>query len=262
MVSERNDHDIDVKPLSFITMYKWEDESWTSVKLSASYLQNDQVEATPYFLIPSSKGKFSVYIECEGFQAVKSIGGKADGCWGGLIAYNRKKDGWQARASAGTVLSNYRSTTTVINGHPDCEVNDCKFKPDRGVESDLICSFHLEAEDDSYWALQAPPIQKSSDYNYVVSYGGYTEKSIEWGSVSISIDEVNQTASASPWRGRARKLAILQETAVPPPLPPGGVMDYRLGNREGDQTGTSERGLLKKLPLPKWDLQRSRSPLD
>lgn len=223
-------------------LFKWEDESWSTVNLSAAYLKNDRSEAIPYFLIPSSKGSFSVYIECEGFQAVKHIGGTADGCWCGLVAYDRSKDGWAARMYAGCTITNYRASSSVVGGHPDAELNDCKFRPERCVESDFSCSFHMECEDDGYWALQAPPIQKSNDYNYIVSYGNYTEKVLEWGTVSISIDEVNSngTASARTLRGRPRKPVVLQETVVPPPLTPRGAMGNLPGNQESSQTGYGE----------------------
>lgn len=247
-----NSHDIDVKSLSLIRLFKWEDESWTSVNLSANYLKNDRVEATPYFLIPSNKGKYSVYIECEGFQAVKSIGGQADGCWTGLIAYDRSKEGWQARTYTATAITNYKASSTTVGGHPDSELNDCKFRQERMVESDFSCSFHLECDGDGYWALQAPPVQKSSDYNYVVSYANYTEKRLEWGSVSISIDEVNETASPSAWKGKPRnrdlvakpdptslkeELESWQTTINSASSPPSGLADRSPGNQGLDQSG-------------------------
>nr|UYL94434.1 MAG: ORF5 [Aeschynomene indica solemo-like virus 1] len=144
---------------------------------------------------------------------------------------------------SGTVISNYYASVSTVGGHPDCELNDCKFKPERCVESDFSCSFHLESDADSYWVLQAPPVQKSNDFNYIVSYGNYTEKVLEWGSVSISIDEINETASPSTWRGRARKTMV--PTKVPPrldpslagPPPPGGTVVRRTRKQESGQTG-------------------------
>nr|UCR98709.1 P3-P5 fusion protein [Strawberry polerovirus 1] len=187
----RNDQNIDVKSLNSIRLWKWENESWTDTVLTANYSKNDRVEAIPYFLVPVAKGTHRVYIECEGDYGVKSIGGKADGCWGGIICFDSKKDGWMARPYSSCKMTNYKARTTFVCGHPDAELNGCKFPKERGVESDCQISFHLEVEDDGYFAMQPPPIQKSHEYNYDTSYAAYTDKNMEWGSISISIDEVD-----------------------------------------------------------------------
>lgn len=202
ITTAQNDQDIDVRGLNSIRMFKWEDESWTTVTLSANFSQNDRISATPYFLIPCYIGTYDVYIECQGDQAVKSIGGKADGCWGGIIAYDTTKAGWQARTYSGCSMQNYKESRTDVCGHPDVDLNGCKFKANRAVECDYYCSFRLVVETDGYWALQAPPVMKDSDFNYEVSYGGYTNKTMEWGAVSIAIDEVNN--KTVPWNQRGR----------------------------------------------------------
>lgn len=144
-------------------------------------------------------------------MAVKSIKGKADGCWAGMLAYDATKNGWSVSEYVGCKITNIQGNTTFVCGHPDVKLNDCTFKKDRGVECDFVCSFHLEADDDdSKWLLYVPPIQKSDDFNYIVSYSNYTDKWCEWGSISISIDEVNKPSSITRTRPWGRR-------TVPPP---------------------------------------------
>lgn len=173
-----------------------------------------------------------MYLECEGFQACKSIGGKADGCWNGIVAYDSTREGWMARAYSGCTISNYKATTNFVCGHPDTELNGCKFTTDRGIECDFYGSFHLDVQEDGYWALQAPPIMKSSDYNYIVSYGGFTEKNLEWGSVSISIDEINDNANSGQRRVIPDKgFQTLWPQVAPEPLD-SQRQDYKTSHSE------------------------------
>ncbi|APG75730.1 hypothetical protein 3 [Changjiang polero-like virus 1] len=187
---------IDSRPLSYVNMYKWEDEKWSTVHLTAGYSRNDGEEIQPYMVIPASKGKFRVYLECEGFMAVKSIGGKADGCWAGLMAYDSTKSGWSVSEYVGAKITNIQANTNFVCGHPDVKLNDCTFKKNRGIECDFVCSFHLDCDDeDGKWLLYPPPVQKSDDFNYIVSYSNFTDKWLEWGMISISIDEINSPSS-------------------------------------------------------------------
>lgn len=173
-------------------MFRWEDESWSTVTLSAGYAVNDRIKAQPYVIIPADEGKFAVYLEAEGFYNVKSIGGKADGCWAGFITCNPKDPGWLVNQYSGCTITNYKSSSSFVEGHPDAEVNSCSLKSGRAVEADFYCSFDLTVESGGgMWILYAPYVQKSSDHNYIVSYGNYTNKTCEFGQVSISIDEVN-----------------------------------------------------------------------
>lgn len=199
MSSAENDRDVEVRALSTIDLYKFEDENWSTVHLRAGYSTNDRVHAQPYIVFPIEKGEFDVYIECEGFQAVKSIGGKADGSWEGLIAYSTSDSGWLVSEYVGVSITKYQSSTAFVGGHPDTRLNDCSFKQDRAVECDIVCSFRLSADsDNAKWLLYAPWIQKASEYNYIVSYGAYTEKTCELGSISVNIDEVNEQQGPSP----------------------------------------------------------------
>lgn len=192
IVTAQNDRNIDVRGLNYVKFWKWEDDNWTEVNLQANYAVNNSQYAEPYMIIPASKGKFHVYLECDGQMAVKSVGGKADNSWRGLIAYDTSRRMWNVGNYKGCVFENYKKTDSFVLGHPDVEVNDCKFDRARGVEADWYASFQLTCDDDEgAWILYAPPIPKDSLYNYTVSYGEYTENMCEWGAVSISIDEDN-----------------------------------------------------------------------
>nr|ULB38370.1 P5 protein [Barley virus G] len=194
-------------------MYYWHDESWSSETLSAGYVQNDSSRATPYFLIPTHVGSYKVYIECEGFQAVKAKGGANNGKMSGFITYDPKQSGWQAYSWSGCTFSNYKVTDGCVEAHPDMKVNGCSFSKGQCVEKDVVLSFDLTVSEEGYWALQAPPIEKSDDHNFIVSYGSYTEKILEWGMVSISIDEINNNdAHRVPKRNKdARELRRLAD---------------------------------------------------
>lgn len=194
--SAANDQDIDVRPLNYVRMYKWTDDQWSTVNISAGYSSNTQASATPYLIIPGQKGKFKVYLECEGFLASKSIGGKADGCWNGFICYDPSAPCWRIGEYMGCKITNVQSSQNYVSGHPDAVVNNCALQTTRAVEADFWASFDLTCEDDdAKWLLFAPPVQKASGFNYVVSYGNYTDKVLELGSVSISIDEVGSDSA-------------------------------------------------------------------
>nr|UYL94462.1 MAG: ORF5 [Guiyang Paspalum paspaloides solemo-like virus 1] len=180
-------------------MYFWKDEAWSVETLSAGYSINNRERATPFFLVPVEKGKYSVYVQCEGFKAVKAKGGSNDGRMSGFITDNSGQAGWRAYNYDGCVISNYKASNDRVQGHPDLKVNGCSFT-DQLVETDFYCSFHLEVATEGYFGVQAPPIEKSDHYNYVVSYANFTEKVMEWGSVSIAMDEVNEGAyRGSKW---------------------------------------------------------------
>lgn len=207
-------------------MYKWEDESWDTVNLSANYSFNDRVSARPYMIVPADVGTFSVYIEANGFMTVKTIGGKADGCWNGIIAYDASVSGWDVGNYKRCTISNFKTSMRFVCGHPDVELNGCKFSGNRGVECDWIASFELHCDDDEGgWVLYAPPIQKDSTFNYVVSYANYTDKTCEWGSVSISIDEENSKSDSLNVRRSKRGYELRSRERQPvnqtPPDYPG-----------------------------------------
>lgn len=217
-----NNEFLDVGPLNNVSMYFWKDEAWSVETLSAGYNLNNRDRATPFFCVPVEKGKYSVYIQCEGFKAVKAKGGSNDGRMNGFITDNSSQMGWRAYNYDGCVISNYKASNDRVLGHPDLKVNGCSFS-DQLVETDFYCSFHLEVATEGYFAIQAPPIEKDDHYNYVVSYANYTEKIMEWGSVSIAMDEVNEGAyRGSKWDKTApvnarlsRQISAISEVYTP-----------------------------------------------
>nr|UYL94429.1 MAG: ORF5 [Chickpea chlorotic stunt virus] len=242
-------------------MWKWEDDNWMEVNLQANYAVNNSQYAEPYTIIPASKGKFHVYLECDGQMAVKSVGGKADNSWRGLIAYDTSRRMWNVGNYKGCVIENYKKTDSFVLGHPDVEVNDCKFDKARGVEADWYASFQLTCDDDEgAWILYAPPIPKDSLYNYTVSYGEYTENMCEWGAVSISIDEDNNSTGnevrVKPSRGRQMCWAEPEGKLEEQPLETNEVKIISIGkeNPAANPTDSSEvRGELN------YSLERSDS---
>jgi hypothetical protein len=194
-----NSEYLDVGPLENVTMYLWKDESWSIEQLSAGYRVNNRERAIPFVLFPVDKGKYSVFIQCEGFKAVKAKGGTNDGKMSGFLCDNANLAGWRAYAYSGCTISNYRTSDSNVPGHPDMKVNGGSFT-DQLVERDFSCSFHLEVPQQGYFGLEAPPIEKSDHFNFVVSCANFTDKILEWGSISVAIDEVNDGAySRSKW---------------------------------------------------------------
>lgn len=203
--------------LSKVSLYRWEDEQWTVSDFEAYWSENRTAYATACIEIPVSKGNHSVYIECEGFQPVKALTAPNDGKMSGLVAYNPARDGWSAYPRQGCTISNYRATDKKVFGHPELEINNCKFTSNQVVERDFFCSFHLECTTDSaIFVLQAPPLEKLDTYNYIVSYGDYSEKELEFGAISISIDEVNTDASGATPKG-IRRLTTARRIAISRP---------------------------------------------
>jgi len=233
-------------------MYCWEDEQWKKVHLTANYAANDRASAQPYVIIPARKGHFKVYMECEGFQAVKSIKGKADGSWCGMIAYDTTQSSWMVNEYIGCKITDFRSTTTWVCGHPDVKLNDCQFKPNRGVECDYFCSFDLVCDDDdSKWVIYAPRIQKDSDFNYVVSYANFTDKRMEWGGVSISIDEVND--EEAPKKARLGRREHLLANARPTKVGrhvEGKPLELNPSTEEPVETPSPEKQPEEQIPDP------------
>lgn len=186
-------------------MYKWENERWDTISLQANYSRNDRRCAEPYMVVPADKGKFHVYIECDGEFVVKHIGGDIDGSWLGNVAYDKSQRGWTVGEYKGCKIENLQNNTIFVPGHPDATMNGKHFDVNRVVEADWFASFHLTCDDDEGgWLLYPPPIQKDSSYNYTVSYGNYTEKYCEWGAISISIDEDDENGNV-PNRGVPRR---------------------------------------------------------
>lgn len=254
-------------------MFKWSDEKWETVNLQANYSQNNRVQAIPYMVIPAEKGTFKIYLEADGMHAVKTKGGKADGSWNGIIAYDTGAQGWAVGNYKGCTITNYQTSNDYVQGHPDVKLNGCSFTSNRAVECDWYASFHMECDDDDgAWTLYSPPIQKSSDYNYAVSYANFTDKACEWGAVSISIDEVNDTMVSletsairqeERQRKRALRLALTEQDYVKTQEPKKENFEeaYSLTVKTGDQPRSRESTLKDPdspptIPPDNWSINQ------
>lgn len=182
---------IAVKAMNDQSFQYIENETSEQRTVKAWWNSNNSVQAQAAFIFPIPAGEYSVNISCEGLQSVDHIGGNRDGYWIGLIAYqNQSGDYWGVGNYVGCDITNLLGTNTWRPGHEDLELNGCKFTDGQIVERDAVISFHVKARGaDPKFYLMAPKTMKSDKYNYVVSYGGYTDKRMEFGSISVTVDE-------------------------------------------------------------------------
>lgn len=199
ILSSGNDQYIDIGSLSAVELFRWENENWATVQISSSFYTNNRRYAIPQMHIPCYPGEYSVYVECEGFQSTKHTDGKELGSMIGFIAYEPSRQSWYVASGEGNEITRYAKSVNDVLGASELKVNGCEFKTRRYVERDASMSFHLKVTKESTWSLVAPAIEKADGYNYLVSYGSRTWKSMEFGSVSITIVE-------SPQSGHSPKL--------------------------------------------------------
>lgn len=173
-----------------------ENEKCETKVIDSFWSTNNNVSAQAAFVYPMPEGSYSVNISCEGFQSVDHIGGNEDGYWIGLIAYsNSTGDNWGVGNYKGCTFKNFLATNTWRPGHKDLKLNDCQFTDGQIVERDAVMSFHVDATGtDACFYLMAPKTMKTDKYNYVVSYGGYTNKRMEFGTISVTCDEADVEA--------------------------------------------------------------------
>jgi len=174
-----------------------ENEKSETKVIDAFWNSNNNVSAQAAFMFPMPEGSYSVNISCEGLQSVDHIGGNEDGYWIGLIAYsNSTGDNWGVGNYKGCEFKNLLITNTWRPGHKDLKLNDCQFTDGQIVERDAVISFHVDASGkDASFYLMAPKTMKTDKYNYVVSYGGYTNKRMEFGTISVTCDESDVEAT-------------------------------------------------------------------
>lgn len=200
-----------------------ENEKCESKVIDSFWSTNNNVSAQAAFVFPVPEGSYSVNISCEGFQSVDHIGGNEDGYWIGLIAYsNSSGDNWGIGNYKGCSFKNFLATNTWRPGHKDLKLNDCQFTDGQIVERDGVISFHVDATGtDACFYLAAPKTMKTDKYNYVVSYGGYTNKRMEFGTISVTFDESDVEAEriARHSETPARLNHILVSEAYVEPLP-------------------------------------------
>nr|UJQ88490.1 MAG: ORF5 [Bean leafroll virus] len=167
-----------------------ENANWTNVE--ARWYSNNNVKATPMFIFPVPQGKWSVEVSTEGYQPTSSTTDPNNGKCDGLIAYSDddKTDVWNVGVQKNLTISNNKADNTWKYGHPDLEINSCKFNNRQVLERDAYISFHVETTGpNASFFLVAPPVQKTARYNYAVSYGAWTDRMMEFGSVTVALDE-------------------------------------------------------------------------
>nr|AZF99034.1 orf5 [Ullucus polerovirus 1] len=167
-----------------------EDEKayYTNVN-SAVYSQNN-LQVVPMYYIDVPEGEWSVDISTEGYQASSSTSDPNRGKSDGFIAYSNDSDGiWNVGQAENIEISKLWNENTYREAHPDLEVNGCHFRDHQLIERDATISFHASAKSNARFFLIGPPIQKQEKYNYTISYGEWTDRSLELGLISVVLDE-------------------------------------------------------------------------
>jgi len=143
------------------------------------------------YIFPVPSGKWSVEVSTEGYQATSSTTDPHKGKVDGLIAYSDDQDkGWNVGEYSNVAITNNKADNTWKYGHPNLEINSCHFNNRQCLERDAVLSFHVETTgDNAAFFVVGPSVQKQSKYNYAVSYGEWTDRDMELGLVSVSLDE-------------------------------------------------------------------------
>jgi hypothetical protein len=180
-----------------------ENENFYWFQIAAQWYSNTNTKAVPMFVFPVPIGEWSVEISTEGYQATSSTTDPNKGRIDGLIAYDNSNEGWNIGAGSNVTITNNKADNSWKYGHPDLEINSCHFNQNQVLEKDGIISFHIKAtEKEANFFLVAPPVQKTSKYNYAVSYGAWTDRDMEFGLISVTLDEKRN--SGSPTRKSLR----------------------------------------------------------
>jgi hypothetical protein len=232
-----------------------ENEKCETKVIDSFWSTNNNVSAQAAFVYPVPEGSYSVNISCEGFQSVDHIGGNEDGYWIGLIAYsNSSGDNWGVGNYKGCSFKNFLATNTWRPGHKDLKLNDCQFTDGQIVERDAVMSFHVEATGtDACFYLMAPKTMKTDKYNYVVSYGGYTNKRMEFGTISVTCDESDVEAERITRHAETpiRSKHILVSERYEEPLPTiinQGLCDVKTPEQEQTLVDEEDRQTVSTEP--------------
>lgn len=192
----RDDQFIDVSPLKSVQMKRWEEGAWTAATLNAGYTKNDENRAIPFIDFPVQKGDYWVYVQCQGFQVVKEAVGYNKGTMLGFIAYDNSREGWYINSSTGGKLSSFRESTYVVKPGESLHVNGKTFGTTLYCEWDYLASFQLSMPSDGSFTIRAPTVEKEDPYNFVVSYSAYSNKTMELGSLTITLNPTTPTSTA------------------------------------------------------------------
>lgn len=224
-------------------------------QLRSWWYSDNSVESQAAFVFPIQEGEYSVQVTIEGLQSVDHIGGNYDGYWIGLIAYgNDVADNWGVGIYNRCTITDLVNTASWRPGHKDLQLNGCKFS-DQIVERDAIMSFKVHAQKDASFYLVAPKTKKSDNYNFVVSYGEYTDKRMEFGTISVTIDERNDEArqqwhANQPFRPGLLEISHAAATPLPTFTP---VPDANFERNEGTNPPIGNQ--VPQTAIPNLDLE-------
>jgi hypothetical protein len=181
-----------------------ENENFYWTNIDSQWYSNGSLSAVPMYVIPIPEGVWSVEITCEGEQPTMSTTEPNQGKQDGLIAYSDESgDSWNVGVYRNTKISNNKADNTWKYGHPDMVLNDCHFNNRQCLQRDGVISCHVTTSGpDASIFIVGPPVQKQARYNYAVGYGAWTERDMELGQITVTLDEHNPNSSG---RGRSTK---------------------------------------------------------
>jgi hypothetical protein len=153
------------------------------------------------FVYPVPEGIWSIEISCEGYQAASSTSDPHRGKCDGMIAYDDDSSKvWNVGQQNNVTITNNKADNDWKYGHPDLTINGDKFDQNQVVEKDGIISFHLVTTGpNASFFLVAPAVKKTAKYNFCVSYGDWTDRDMEFGMVSVVLDEHLEGARGSQY---------------------------------------------------------------
>jgi hypothetical protein len=176
----------------------WEDERWEerSVPVTSQELAG-AVSHALNFTIP--KGKYSVHIQAEGEQIVRDPKqGSDEEVWKGVITYADDNRYWTTFPFGQAQITNLALLGKVTRGSKDASINS-KQVGNYVIQRDFTSSFDLEVKaEQSGLVIEPADIQTTPKYNFVVSYGNYSWKTMEYGTLSVVFDEKVGTRVAPP----------------------------------------------------------------
>nr|WEY07686.1 P5 [Brassica yellows virus] len=176
--------------------------NWTNV--DARWYSSNNVKAVPMYVFPVPEGAWSVEISTEGYQPTASTTDPNKGKVDGMIAYSDdQSEVWNVGINQNCNITNLKADNSWKYGHPDMEINNCHFNQGQVLEMDGTISFHVETTgSDASFFLVGPAVQKQSKYNYAVSYGAWTDRDMELGLISVSLDEKDGSRGSAMKRPR------------------------------------------------------------
>jgi hypothetical protein len=118
-----------------------------------------------------------------------------------MIAYDDDSSKvWNVGQQNNVTITNNKADNDWKYGHPDLTINGDRFDQNQVVEKDGIISFHLVTTGpNASFFLVAPAVKKTAKYNFCVSYGDWTDRDMEFGMVSVVLDEHLEGARSSQY---------------------------------------------------------------